>query len=168
MMLTDLPAGWSTPNDPFIHALKSLLELTNVPTLRVHRGVYLAYTNYDHEIRDLILDDWPPFDAFGYGTENYFNCYGVVDHWTQLPLKDLDTDSRHLLIYLARHAKSEQPSDGGWRWHKWGPYLGVFQEQVAAHEYLHDTPDVVEVFSYRIVELREAVPDDEAARVEAE
>lgn len=129
----------------------------------MHKGVYLAHINFDKEIEDLIVNHWPElreslaFDKWIEYTGNPVACFGVVDHWTQLPLEALEHDERNLLVFLGRHAKEDQDERGGWRWHKWGPYLGVFQEQARANEYLYDTPDVIEVWSYRIVEISDTM-----------
>lgn len=164
-MLVDLPGGWKDPtNHEFVYHLRNALGQSGTEApLRVYRGVYLAHINFNHEIGHLIKNDWPSFTGgtdwtdFDYRNDDLFNSYGVVDHWTQLPLKRLDGDDRPLLVFLGRHAKADQSPRGGWRWHKWGPYLGVFREQAAAHEYLYDTPDVVEVWSYQVVELKPEV-----------
>ena len=45
----------------------------------------------------------------------------------------------------------------GWRWHKWGPYIGTQDPQC---EYLADEPEIKEVFVYRFIQLH----DDELKR----
>jgi hypothetical protein len=160
-MLKDLPDGWRASQEQFLVALRELSSGYRSKPVRVYRGVYQAHINFDKElgrVRDggLIVDDWPAFDPLdGEHDMTWFSSYGVVDHWTQLPLDLLEKDKRNLLVFLGRHVKVDQPAEGGWRWHKWGPYLGVFQEQVRENEYLYDTPDVVEVWSYQIVEIKE-------------
>jgi hypothetical protein len=155
-MLRDIPVYWRPPYDGFTLALREFhTGNRNTQPLRVYRGIYLAHINFDKEIAGLIVDRWPEFDVpDGEHDMTWFSSFGVVDHWTQLPLDLLERDKRGLLVFLGHHAKAEQHDDGGWRWHKWGPYIGVFQEQAAANEYLYDTPDVIEVWSYQIVEVR--------------
>lgn len=162
-MLRDLPSDWSPPTDEWHTMLRSLSEDSNLHPggrsrpVRLYRGIYLSHINFNHELEGLITNDWPEFPA----TEcddwevggSWFNCYGVVDHFSQLPLRRLEEDPRNLIVLTSSHRRDRQPESGGWRWHKWGPYLGVFREQVDDHEYLYDTPDVVEVFSYRIHEV---------------
>lgn len=36
---------------------------------------------------------------------------------------------------------------GGWRWEKWGPYIGT-QRSVA--DYLHDEPDIDYVYTFHV------------------
>lgn len=161
MTLKDLPEGWTSPDDPFIHVMRTVFA-DDVPTTRVHRGVYEAHINFDKEIEDLIVEDYPGFyhespewDRWHEYTGNPAASFGVVDHWSQLPLAALDADPRNLLVYLGRHRRVDQSPDGGWRWHKWGPYLGVHSPETSTeYEYLYDAIDVVEVWTYRVVEVR--------------
>lgn len=163
-MLKDLPEDWTLLDDSFIYELRAAFSDvgTWLPT-RVYRGVYEAHINFDKEISNLIVDQWPSFhnyeslewDRWIEYTGNPAASFGVVDHWSQLPLKALNADPRNLLVFLGRHRRADQPERGGWRWHKWGPYLGVHAPEVSTeHEYLHDATDVVEVWSYCVVEVR--------------
>lgn len=168
MTLKDLPEGWKSPDDPFIYALRAAFgdrDGANGPT-RVHRGVYEAHINFDKEIQNLIVDQWPSgpsfhnhespeWDRWIEYTGHPAASFGVVDHWSQLPLAALDADPRNLLVFLGRHRRVDQSPDGGWRWHKWGPYLGVHSPETSTeYEYLYDAIDVVEVWSYCVVEVR--------------
>lgn len=160
MTLKDLPESWTSPDDPFIYMLRAAFS-PRLPT-RVYRGVYEAHINFDKEIQDLIVDQWPAmndnsieWDRWIAYTANPAASYGVVDHWSQLPLRALDADPRNLLVYLGLHRRADQSPDGGWRWHKWGPYLGVHSPETSTDfEYLYDATDVVEVWSYCVVEVK--------------
>lgn len=76
--------------------------------------------------------------------------YGVCDNVEQVleQCPELITSDRQFLITLTRVTKSEQ-EEGGWRWHKWGAYIGTQNPQC---EYLIDEPDIEEVFCYHIYE----------------
>ena len=79
------------------------------------------------------------------------NCYGVCDNYQQIldqcpMLKDSD---RQFFITIKSVKKENQDPDGGWRWHKWGPYIGTHE---ITTEYLYDEPNVEEVFVYHIYE----------------
>lgn len=42
----------------------------------------------------------------------------------------------------------DQPSEGGWRWHKWGPYVG---DKHPEHEYLHDEgPEITQATCFHV------------------
>ena len=84
-------------------------------------------------------------------TEKLINEYGVVDSPEQLrALYDFEADPRQLAISFVLLEKKNMAPEGGWRWHKWGPYLGTQNPQC---EYLYDEPDIYEVYVYHIYEL---------------
>jgi len=174
-MLVDLPARWY-PTDELGTMLAGLTGDQHLRTpRRLYRGVYLAHLNIHLDLRGLVASEWPFGDQLRARMERQQalcdadpdrtpdpwpshlpNDYGVCDHWTQILARwpELDTDPDHrYLITLTPHRRADQPPNGGWRWHKWGPYIGVFKPQC---EYLHDEPEVSEVFSFHIRELHPA------------
>ena len=58
---------------------------------------------------------------------------------------------RDFIIMLTPVLKREQSYRGGWRWHKWGPYIG--KEQITT-EYLYDEEKVQGVFCFQIYERK--------------
>lgn len=78
--------------------------------------------------------------------------YGVCDDWTQIIERwpEILTDPRRLIITVTEVRRDEQPSDGGWRWHKWGEYIGTHEPQ---YEYLYDEEDIDRVFCFHIHEV---------------
>lgn len=73
---------------------------------------------------------------------------GVVDSPEQLlELVDLDALPIPVAVTMVEIQRGDQPSSGGWRYHKWGPYLGTQNPQ---HEYLHDDTHIERVFTYHI------------------
>jgi len=89
------------------------------------------------------------------------SSYGVCDDWSQVveQAPSLLTDSRKFVIFIGEVVRAEQPEWGGWRWHKWGPYIGTKNPQ---HEYLYHDRDIDRVFCYRIIQLMddEVNPDE--------
>lgn len=93
----------------------------------------------------------------GVQTEDYpelsIGQYGVCDNYQQVlekcPELRLDKD-RKFIVTVTKIEKATQPSDGGWRWHKWGEYIGTQEPQC---EYIFDEPDIEEVFCYHIYEI---------------
>lgn len=77
--------------------------------------------------------------------------YGVCDNINQLltACPELETSDRKFVIALTSVQRKKQSSEGGWRWHKWGPYIGKQNPQC---EYLYDEPEIEEVFCYHIYE----------------
>ncbi|MDP2652095.1 MAG: hypothetical protein Q8O94_03085 [bacterium] len=82
------------------------------------------------------------------------NSYGVCDspeqfmeHAGELLLKD----PRRFVVGFTMVKKSEQPRNNGWRWRKWGPYIG---SQKPTSEYLADEKDICDVYCYQVCEVR--------------
>jgi hypothetical protein len=77
--------------------------------------------------------------------------YGVCDSLEQLKAKcpELSDPSRRFVVTLTEVRKDEQPNDGGWRWHKWGEYIG---DHKIEHEYLADEEGIERVFCFHIYE----------------
>lgn len=66
-----------------------------------------------------------------------FASYGVVDSPGQFIEKFtdiLEASPIKLVVGMTNVFKADEPSSGGWRWHKWGPYLGENDPQ---HEYIY-------------------------------
>ena len=89
-------------------------------------------------------EQYPKLDAFA--------PYGVVDYPEQLleKIPMIEASVRKFVCVFTRVTKSSQSPEGGWRWHKWGPYIG---DKEPTTEYLYDEPDIEEIFTYRVYEL---------------
>lgn len=68
--------------------------------------------------------------------------YGVSDNIAQI--KDYlqregitDTEDAYV-VFVTPIIKEEQPEHSGWRWHKWGEYIGT---KTPKHEYIYDEED---------------------------
>lgn len=73
--------------------------------------------------------------------------YGVADNWEQvLKVKKefVKSKDKYILTFFTIEKKNE-PSDGGWRWHKWGEYIG---NQNPQHEYIYDEENIEKVIVY--------------------
>ena len=79
------------------------------------------------------------------------NAYGVCDSLEQLlaHFPELEAPGREFVVTLTEVRKADQPSSGGWRWHKWGPYIGTFDHQ---YEYLYDEKGIESVLIFHIYE----------------
>ena len=82
--------------------------------------------------------------------------YGVADNLGQI-MEYLSNEDGHYLSGSGRYVlaltevkKSEEPERGGWRWHKWGPYIGTQSPQ---SEYLVDEPEIDGVLVWEVVKL---------------
>jgi len=94
------------------------------------------------------FDHYPDLDHDEYGE------YGVCDNYLQIldifPILK-SSKERKFLITLTPVRKKNQSSDGGWRWHKWGAYIGTKNPQC---EYLYDEPDIDLIYCYHIYEKK--------------
>lgn len=83
------------------------------------------------------------------------NDYGVCDTVDQVVEKwpELLTDPRRFIICFTQIDRADQPEHGGWRWHKWGEYIGTKEPM---SEYLADEPEIDSVLCFSIIELKPA------------
>mgnify|MGYP000101825354 CR=1 FL=1 len=52
-----------------------------------------------------------------------------------------------VFVSFVRIRRDEQSSSGGWRWHKWGKYIGKQKPQC---EYIYDEPEIEEVYTFSV------------------
>lgn len=112
-----------------------------------------VYQLYDSNMPDAVSADYNHFiswtiDDLRNGT--FFSEYGVCDNYQQVLEKFpfLQTDENQYVVTVTVMKKCHQPPQGGWRWHKWGEYIGTKNPQ---HEYLYDEDESIqEVFCYHI------------------
>lgn len=97
--------------------------------------------------------DWPDEKLVNKDGDRFCN-YGVCDNYQQIleqcPM--LKESNRQFFITIKSVKKKEQSDWGGWRWHKWGPYIGTQQPTT---EYIYDEPIIEEVYVFHIYELKE-------------
>lgn len=79
--------------------------------------------------------------------------YGVCDDFEQaIEYCKLRERPEKYFIAFTEVRKDEQSSEGGWRWHKWGEYIGKHEPQF---EYLYDEPDIEKVYVFEVFEIAE-------------
>ena len=82
--------------------------------------------------------------------------YGVADNYKQILERDyevrqyINDPNKKYILQLHYISKASQPDWGGWRWHKWGTYIGDFEPK---NEYLYDEEGIDGVFVYNICEV---------------
>jgi hypothetical protein len=83
----------------------------------------------------------------------FLETYGVCDSPEQLlSIYDFEKDKRKLFICFVEIRRDDQPSDGGWRYHKWGEYVG---EQNPQNEYIYYDKHIEKVYTYHVYELKD-------------
>lgn len=96
-------------------------------------------------------DEWEPYCDELPGDAP---CYGVCDSVGQFMEKfgaALKADAAEYCLSFTRIAKDEQGPIGGWRWHKWGPYVGNGEPM---YEYLYHEPKFTEVYVFHVFRKR--------------
>ena len=137
----------------------------SIMPLRISQGIYLAgHWSLEHLLvggENVLRKRWKELaDAYHSGTISLlevaafddFDEYGVCDNFEQ-PIEKWNLRERPENFFLAFVClkKQDQEPHGGWRWHKWGPYIGTQDPQC---EYLYDEPVIEQVFTYQIYELK--------------
>ena len=160
-MLIEMPAEYRRP-DPILSMIASING--NDPVSREERtGIYRighfgssdflrSWEQYPDFDPIPVTDDMPAHmkeDAWEGGVSR--NAYGVCDSIEQLlkHFPELEAPGREFVVTLSEVRKDNQPSSGGWRWHKWGPYIGAHDPQ---YEYLYDEVGIEAVLVYHIYE----------------
>lgn len=135
-------------------------------TARLAPGFYNAHINFNHDLSAVgVLKEEYPFspwlrksdDEYDLGSPEAIKLfaegpwdYGICDSWCQIMMKwpELITDPRHFIVFLSPQIKSE---GSDFRWHKWGPYIGILGEP--EHEHFMDELNFEEVSFFHIVEV---------------
>lgn len=108
---------------------------------QISAGIY----EIDHFGSSDFLEGYKEYPDVGVGP------YGICDNPQQIltAYPELEKAGRNFVITLTRIKRSEQPQSGGWRWRKWGVYIGTQNRQ---YEYLYNEPEVEEIFCFHIYE----------------
>lgn len=126
-------------DDPEFASLFSLEEIAV--------GFY-GGSNGHIRIDKIIESEYPKFDDCKsyYGVAD--NIEQIMEHFKEEFAPDFP---RRFVVFCFWVVKSEQSSWGGWRWHKWGEYIG--QHEITA-EYIYDEPVVDEVICFHVYEVK--------------
>lgn len=95
-------------------------------------------------------DNLPEYIAY----ENNAWTYGVADNLEQVvnfynKNEDGYFKGNHV-IFCGKVVKNPDEPCSGWRWHKWGPYIGT---QNPKCEYINDEPEITEVIVFSIYKI---------------
>ena len=120
-------------------------------------GLYLGPLNHDALLPSNIYKSY----THKYPDELEYKFYGVCDSPDQFMTslgKVIQKLQQKFAVVFTIIRKIDQSSSGGWRWHKWGEYIG---EKKPECEYLYDEDDSIsEVYIYHIYEINEEKQDD--------
>ena len=140
-MLTDDPKA--------LHHDFIQMALGAKPGKRIQQGIY--------EIYHFGSSDFLSFDNgyYRWDTEDTrllsIDVYGVCDSIEQIikQCPELQDPIRQFVITVTPIIRKDEPPSGGWRWHKWGSYIG---RHTPEHEYIYDEKNIEKVLVYHIHE----------------
>jgi hypothetical protein len=150
--------------------LEKIYQFFKLPK-RIGVGIYESNLNMHNRIDGILVKD---VHAMGFihplGTplpdytktphiwpdwyEEAISSGGVADNVEQVlhklsPL--VNNMIRTFVLEITWMRKKDQSEHGGWRWHKWGEYIGTQQPTC---EYLYDEPIIEEVLVYHLHEIK--------------
>lgn len=168
-MLVD-PRDISINRDPGLAYILARISGGDPQPKRIAKGLYeIGHFNFDHYLSNVVTfsedrdDGWwlmypqigPRVTPEGYGfAVCEFGEYGVCDSPEQFLEHDLGKwlveSERNFVVSFSKVVKANQSLEGGWRWHKWGAYIGKHDPQF---EYIYDERDeITEVYCYHVYE----------------
>lgn len=133
-------------NDPVLSMINIALGQGG-ETIEIEPGIYICpHFNLGNDILNK-KEDYFDFEDFS------LSPYGVCDNIEQVKNRYANwlnkTDFDFCISFTPVEASS-QPHDGGWRWSKWGEYIGT---QNSCREYLHDEPEIELIYCFHIYRL---------------
>lgn len=132
----------------------------------IEPGVYLTGLNFEYDINHSGFEAYGSYHQLskeGIPIESYkfedlikgVSPYGVADNVEQVKeyVKEMiDANNPNpIVISLTEMRKDQQPEEDGWRWHKWGKYIGKQEPQC---EYLFDEPNINSVYVFHVYAVR--------------
>lgn len=130
---------------------------------RLRRGAYLiTHFSFNHCLKNTVAfpdeaanGDWleypeinPQDGLFGGEYAEYGVCDSPDQFFEHEVGKFIEQSELKYVVAFSKISKRSQPSEGGWRWHKWGPYIGKKEPK---YEYIYDEgPEIEEVYVYHI------------------
>lgn len=116
---------------------------------QVEPGLFkCGHWNFDAYLSPEWTRDW---DFEGEESRGMPPEYGVCDSIGQFKRKYFDklsSDPKHEYVVSFVHIqKALEPQQNGWRWCKWGEYVG---EKEPKYEYLAHEPEITEVYTFHV------------------
>lgn len=142
--------------------LVNLKKLRTRHKNRVDKGIYemkhwLDRFNFDNYLRDHNVPFYEVFEMYKINKENGIENFlysGVCDNHEQILEKCpmLVTSKDKYVIGLTKVRKDKQPLFGGWRWSKWGEYIG---DMKPTDKYLRDEKEIDQVYVFEVYQVKD-------------
>lgn len=129
----------------FAYPTPSEYQTQTIPGIVMQTGLFQLFG-----LRGPEWDDYPEF-CNPTDDEIYRGSYGVCDGVDNLleVYPELLQPERTFTVSMTPIHKSQEPDDGGWRWHKWGDYIGKQDPQC---EYIYHEPVIETVYCFHLYE----------------
>lgn len=143
-MLRDIEIQRSNP----LLGIIAMMNGNDHKCTRVERGIYeIGHFNGDAHIpKEVLKDKYPTVE----GVPEYGVCDDLANFMEKVG-DQLEIDQRSFVVFMTPVLKSAQEPEGGWRWHKWEPYIGEHKPEA---EYLYDEPFIEAVFCFSVYEVK--------------
>lgn len=125
------------------------------------QGIYVCELNSSYKIQQLTnykeaRDFDSPLYWCSHGVSD--NASQVLDYYKHLLTVYGDYMNNHKFVILMTPIfREDQPKSGGWRWYKWGQYIGDFESKC---EYLYDEEGIDYVWVFKILEVEECEEEE--------
>ena len=119
-------------------------------------GFYVCSCNSSYALKNItnyraVENFKSPIYWCDYGVAD--NASQVLDYYEHLLKEHGDyMNDRKFIIQMTPIFRENQPECGGWRWHKWGMYIGEFEPK---RKYLYDEQGIDYVWVFNILEVKE-------------
>jgi hypothetical protein len=122
------------------------------PSISLNLNLHLEFSGYEFN-QYPFEPNWQDDTAVrAWAQDDHVADYGVCDRWEQIVEQwpQILSSERRFVISVTPVRRSDQPDRGGWRWHKWGDYIGTHEPQ---EEYLYDEVGIDQVWCFHIIEI---------------
>lgn len=164
-MLVDIQENPLAALDPMRQILAVIGGGGSAGATRLAKGFYqISHFSFDHLYPGQLVDRWRDFklededrwDLPNKLVEMGIDTYGVCDtpeQFIQRYKQKLDNLPEKVVVSFTVVRKDEQSPEGGWRWHKWGQYVG---EKKPQHEYLYDEgPEITQATCFHVYQVKD-------------
>jgi hypothetical protein len=135
----------------------------------IENGIYQTDFNFSYDIANYTsFEVFDKYDRLGKdgipvpfnqekNNNDYFETtlatYGVADNIEQIKnkYKELIDSKNPIVISISEIRKDEQPEYDGWRWHKWGEYIG---SKEITSEYIYNEPEIDSVYVFTVYAVK--------------
>ncbi|EKS4345032.1 hypothetical protein QB607_003035 [Clostridium botulinum] len=139
---------------PYDLWLKELSQEKSIKTIKDNiqniTNIYISNLNWKLSLED--LTDYKlvnEYNEFNYGVCD--NASQVIEYCNKRISENKIHEEKEYIIVMTPIFKNSQ-GEYGWRWHKWGSYIGVQNPQ---HEYLADEKNIDVIYVFNVKEVEE-------------